>query len=291
MTLLEAIFMGIIQGVTEFLPVSSSGHLAIFKNLFHVEAPGLLFDVLLHVGTLVAVFICYYKDIFKMLLEFFKMVGDICRNIGIFLTNHIKKEKKAYHRVISNGYRKFDLLIIVTCIPTGIIGIIDSNLVEQASEILLIPAICLLINSVILFISDRLKDGQKMPKEATFTNAFLIGIAQGIATLPGISRSGTTITAAVACGFKRSFAVKYSFILSIPAILGSLIFELADVDLSVITSTELVNYIVGMVVAGVVGYICIKTMLVIVKKKKFTYFAVYCLIVGVLSIAGYFYMA
>ncbi len=285
MTLLESVLMGIIQGVTEFLPVSSSGHLAIFKSLFHVETPGLLFDILLHVGTLLAVFVCYYKDIFKMLAEFFKMLADIFFNFTLLFQ---RKEEKKKRKIVSNGYRKFDLLVLVTCIPTGIIGVVDSDMVEKASDILLIPGICLIINSVILFVSDRLKDGKNGPKETSFTSAFLIGVAQGIATLPGISRSGTTITACVACGFQRNFAVKYSFILSIPTILGSLLFEITDVDLSLVTANEVCNYAVGMLVAALVGFVCIKTMLVVVRQKKFTYFAVYSLIVGVLSVVGYF---
>ena len=125
MSLLQAILMGIIQGVTEFLPVSSSGHLAIFKALFQIEEPGLLFDVLLHVGTLFAVFIVYFKDILKMITEFFCMIGDCFHNMTCFFKNHFGKENEPYLRVVSNSYRKFDLFVSVATIPTGIIGIVD----------------------------------------------------------------------------------------------------------------------------------------------------------------------
>ncbi|MBO5524819.1 MAG: undecaprenyl-diphosphate phosphatase, partial [Roseburia sp.] len=123
------------------------------------------------------------------------------------------------------------------------------------------------------------------------TNAFGIGIAQGIATLPGLSRSGTTITACLLSGFNRNFAVKYSFIMSIPAILGALVLQLKDFKEINVTGTEVGYYIIGMIIAALVGYVCIKTMLVIVRRKKFTGFAIYCLLVGALSIGGYFYMA
>ena len=280
--------MGIIQGVTEFLPVSSSGHLAIFKALFHVEAPGLLFDVMLHVGTLVAVFLCFYKDILQLLAELGMMIADIFRNFSIWFSNLNSEERRPYHKVISNGYRKFDVLLIMATIPTGIIGVFDSDLVEKMSGILLCPGICLLVTGVILLVADRLPEGEKSPKNTTFSNAFLIGIAQGIATLPGISRSGSTIAACLGSGFKKTYAVRFSFILSIPAILGSLIFELLDVDLKSVVPVDVAAYLVGAAVAAVVGFICIRVMLVIVKRQKFFGFSIYCFLMGAVSIIAFF---
>ena len=278
MSLLQAILMGIIQGLTEFLPVSSSGHLAIFKILFGVDTDtGLLFDVLLHIGTLVAICIVYYKDVLKMIVE----------GIG----NKTGKTDEPYLRIVNSSYRKLVVLIIVSTIPTGIIGVVGKDVVEMASEILLIPGICLILTAVLLFIADHTRDGEKLPKSVTYTNAFGVGIAQGIATLPGLSRSGTTITACLLSGFNRNFAVKYSFLMSIPAILGALVLELKDCTAVALSGAEIAYYVVGMIVAAVVGYVCIKTMLIVVRRKKFTGFAIYCLIVGVISIGGYIYMA
>lgn len=292
MSLLEAILMGIIQGVTEFLPVSSSGHLALFKILFDVkDVGGLLFDVILHLGTLLAIFAVYYKDIWKMIREGFAIIADVCRNIGILFSNLANKKKGGYHHVVRNGYRKFVLLVIVSTIPTGVIGVLGADLVEMSSKILLVPGICLVITSMLLFLADHCKGGDKMPRQVTYSNAFMIGIAQGIATMPGLSRSGTTIAACLLSGFNRKFAVKYSFIMSIPAILGSLVFELSDIASVSFTSTELIYYLVGMAVAAVVGYICIKAMLYVVRQKKFTGFAIYCFVVGVVSVGVYFYQA
>ena len=292
MSLFEAIFMGVIQGLTEFLPVSSSGHLAIFKNIFQINTDtGILYDVLLHLGTLIAVFIVYYKDIFKMITEGLGLIGDACCNVGIFFQNKGKKRGLPYRRVIKNGYRKFDMLVIVSTIPTAIIGYVAQDLVEAASEILLIPGICLIITAILLFISDRVPGGNKTPKQVTYTNAFGIGICQGMATLPGLSRSGTTITACIISGFDRNFAVKYSFIMSIPAILGAAVLQLKDIGSVEVTAPEVGSYIAGTAIAAIVGYICIKTLLVIVRKKKFTYFAIYCLLIGALSIGGYFILA
>ena len=292
MSLLQAIFMGIIQGLTEFLPVSSSGHLALFKILFNVNTDtGLLYDVLLHVGTLAAICVVYYKDLAKMIVEGVCLIRDAFVNVGIFFKNLSREDKQAYRRVVNSSYRKFVMLVIVSTIPTGIIGVFGKDAVELASEILIVPGICLIITAILLFIVDRLPQGEKLPRQVTYTNAFAIGIAQGIATLPGLSRSGTTITACLLSGFNRKFAVKYSFIMSIPAILGSLVLELKDFGGMHVTGTEICYYIIGRVVAAVVGYICIKTMLVIVRKKKFTIFSIYCLVVGIISVAGYFYVS
>ncbi len=295
MTLLQAILMGLIQGLTEFLPVSSSGHLALFKILFKVETDtGILFDVLLHVGTLIAICIVYYRDLWKLIVEGCCILRDSFANIAIFFRKTIRKEEESYIRVISSSYRKFVMLIIVSTIPTGIIGIAGKDAVSRAAEVLIVPGICLIVTAVLLFTADHLKDGEKFPKHVSYTNAFGIGIAQGIATLPGLSRSGTTITACLVRGFNRNFAVKYSFIMSIPAILGALVLELKDVIGAggvKIGGMEILYYIIGMLTAGGVGYVCIKTMLVIVRRKKFTIFAVYCLIAGAVSIGGYFYLA
>lgn len=292
MSLLQAIIMGFIQGITEFLPVSSSGHLAIFKILFHMETDtGLLFDVILHLGTLIAIFAVYYKDILRMIVEGFRIIRDVFINIVRFFRNHCMHEKEEYIRIVTNGYRKFVMLVIVSTIPTGIIGVVASDFITMASEILIVPGICLIVTSILLFIADRINSGNKGPKNISYTNGFIIGICQGIATLPGLSRSGTTISACLISGFDRRFAVKYSFIMSIPAVLGAAILEIKDISFASVTGTEVAYYLVGMAVAAIVGYICIKTMLVIVRNKKFTFFSVYCFLVGALSIGGYFYMA
>lgn len=291
MSLLQAILMGLIQGLTEFLPVSSSGHLAIFKQILGVNTDtGIMFDVLLHLGTLLAIFVAYYKDIWKLICEGFALIRDLCINFGRFIGNLFTSEKKEYLRIIHNSYRKFVVLIIVSTIPTGVIGVLASDLIEQASEILLIPGICLLITAALLFAADRLPQGEKKPQGTSYGNALFVGICQGFATLPGLSRSGTTITACLFCGFERKFAVKYSFIMSIPAVLGAAVLELKDLDIGTLATSELLCYGAGMVVAAVVGYICIKTMLVVVRKKKFTIFSIYCLALGLLSILGYFFL-
>ena len=289
MSILESILLGIVQGITEFLPVSSSGHLAILQNIFHVETNGcMLFDIMLHIGTLVAVFVVYYRDIWKMIQEALFMVADIFSNLKTFCLNKVHKTSLKYKRIVHNSYRKFVVLILVSTVPTGILGVLGKDLISAASETLLIPGICLLITGVLLLMADLAKEGGKLPKQVSYKEGLIIGTAQGFATLPGLSRSGTTIAACVLCGLDRKFAVKYSFILSIPAILGAAVLEVKDVMEEPIAMGEIGIYAIGAVFAAAVGYVCIKTMLLVVRNKKFKYFSWYCFAIGAIAIVGHF---
>ena len=291
MSIFKAIILGIVQGLTEFLPVSSSGHLAIMKNLLHVETDtGILFDVLLHCATLIAVFAVMYRDIIKLIVDFFGIVRDVFINIGRFFSNLTAVHKKPYIVLASTSYRKFVIMLIISTIPTGILGILLSDVIESVSTALLIPGICLIATGLILFISDLLNEGKKKPKTANYGDAFVVGVSQGVATLPGLSRSGVTIAACLLCGFDRKFAVKYSFIMSMPAILGAMILELKDIGGTHLAGNEIAAYILGMVVAAVVGFFAIRIMLNLVMNRYFKYFAFYCLGIGAVSIIAYLVM-
>lgn len=285
MTLINAIILGVIQGLAEFLPISSSGHLSILQEVLKVKNAGMFFDIMLHLGTLVAIFFAYWKDIKKLIVEGIMIIKDSLHNCFSFFyyITHRQKQRKYIH-IVNTPYRKFVILIIISTIPTGIIGVLFKDIVEAASSSLLITGICLLITGVILLIADMLPDGKKRPNQVTYSQAGIIGVVQGLATLPGISRSGSTITACLLCGFDKGFAVKYSFIMSIPAVLGAVVLELKDFSKITVDSSELMNYGIGTLLAAIVGYICIKTMLVVVRGKRFKYFAYYCFIIGAFAI-------
>lgn len=183
MTFLKAIFLGFVQGITEFLPVSSSGHLAICKHLLNMQLDtGILFDCLLHFATLIAICIVFHKDVFGMIVEFFKMIGDIFHNLFELIKTK-DKSKRDYRKVVGSPYRKLVLMILVSSVPTAIIGFAAKDLVETLEETLLFPGIFLIITAIILFVADRIKDGNKSIKEATYPDSLIIGVAQGIATL------------------------------------------------------------------------------------------------------------
>ena len=278
MNIIQAIILGIVQGLTEFLPVSSSGHLAIIQNLFHINTDGgLLFDVLLHIGTLIAIFLVFWKDIVKLVIEFFGIIGDFFRRFS-----------DPDLIVLSSAYRKFVLLIIVSTIPTGILGYVGRHFVAYASSTLIIPGIGLIITAILLFICDRIGDGRNGIKKISYLNAFEIGMAQGVATIPGISRSGATISVGLMLGIKKETAVKYSFIMSIPAVIGAAVLEIKDAGGTTVTVSTVVAYVVGMIVSAVVGYFAIRCMIGVVRRKRYIYFSIYCMVMGLVEIIGHF---
>lgn len=285
MTLFQAVIMGLVQGITEFLPVSSSGHLVIISQLLHMNSDtGILFEIMLHVGTLIAVFAAFWSDIKRLFIEIFRIFRDIFQNIKIFFYNKKKNDAKRYHKILPNNYRKFVILILISTIPTAIMGLLLRSLVISASTSLLAAGSGLLITAVLLLVVDYNQNGMKIPMDVTYANAVIIGICQGLAVFPGISRSGITITACLLCGFQKKFSVKYSFIMSIPAIIGAAVLELVKMPEADIVWVEGLYGIIGMMIAAGVGFICIKMMLVLVQKRKFKFFAVYCAVIGIVAI-------
>ena len=271
MTLIHAVLLGLIQGVAEFLPISSSGHLAIAEHLLGqagaADIPG-FFDVLLHLGTLVAVFAAYWRDIRDMIVEFFTGVGDLARGTT-------PSPVPPARRMI--------LLIIVGTLPLlAVLPVKDQ--VEGLGDNMYFVAGALLVTGCLLFASDRVRKGRKTERTATLADVLLVGAAQAVATCPGISRSGTTITAGCFLGFERKFAVRFSFLLSIPAVLGANILSLKDALEAQVPWEEVPAYLAGVLVAAVVGYACIRLLKMIAEKGKFGFFAYYCWIVGAVTL-------
>lgn len=291
MSLLQAIFMGLLHGLTEFLPVSSSGHLALGRQLFEIETSGAFFDILLRIGTLAAVVAVYFKDIGKMIAESCGMLRDLFWNILRVFKHKTGDEQEDYRRVVNSSYRKFTLLFLVSAIPVVVIGIVVRELAELTAQILLLPGIFLIVTGVLLFFAGRMVEGERTPKNITYTNSFIVGICQGIAALPGFSHLGIALSACLISGYSRKFAVKYAFLLFIPALLVEIAADIGTGDFAALTGGDVCNAVAAALIAAFVGYICIKLMLVIVKKKKLTIFSIYCLIIGAASIGTYFYLA
>ena len=270
MSLLSSILLGLIQGIAEFLPISSSGHLAIAEHLLGMsgatEIPE-FFDVLLHLGTLAAVFVAYWDDIRDMIVEFFCGVRDLARHTT---------------PTPVPPARRLILLIIVGTLPLfAVLPVKDQ--VEGLADNMYFVAAALIVTGFLLFASDRVKKGRRTEKSARLTDVLVVGVAQAIATCPGISRSGTPITAGCFVGFERKFAVRYSFLMSIPAILGANILSIKDAMDTVVVS-EIPVYLVGVAVSAIVGYACIRLLKMIADKGKFGAFAYYCWAVGALTL-------
>ena len=290
MSVLQAILLGIVQGITEFLPVSSFGHMAAIENAMGITRDtAVLFEVLLHVGTLVAVFFAFREDIRRTLEELLGMILDLIGNANIYFHNRRTGENLHYARVVHGTYRKFTAVMLVSFIPTAMLGYICRRLVTMAAASKLLPGACIMITGVFLLVTDLSNiGGNKTPKDVTYDNAMWVGICQGISVFPGISRCGMTICAGLLCGFSRKFAVKYSYLISIPAILGSLVLELGEFTGPQMTVSLGFTYIFGMIIAGVVGYFTIRFLLHNLQRGKLRYFAFYCFLAGAIALISNF---
>lgn len=271
MSLLDAIIQAIVQGLTEFLPVSSSGHLSLYQHFTGNSGEGaLMFSAILHLGTLVAVFVAFKKDI----IELIKELGNIFKDI--------------FHKKFSfkqmNPYRRLIFMIIISCFCLAPFALFKRWFegVGQDDSIFA-EGLCFLYTSAILYMSDRCNKGNKDPRSIKVKDAVTVGLFQGVALLPGVSRSGSTISAGLFSGFKRKTAVKYSFILGIPVILLSCLMEVKDAIGSNV-HVGAGNCIVGFIVAAVVGLGAIKLVEWLVTSDKFKVFAYYTFVLGVIVI-------
>ena len=272
MTILESVFLGLIQGLAEFLPISSSGHLSIFQNFFRISAGGesnLLFDVLLHLGTLVSVCVVYWHDLVSIVRELLDMVHSA--------GHPVPGEKKRYPAV-----RLLVMMFFATLPLFLVLPLQDS--VEKLYDSTLFIGIALLLTGAMLYVADRMPKGHKTEKNMRVVDALVVGLCQGIATMPGLSRSGTTITAGMATGLNRQFAVKFSFLISIPAVLGANLLSLVKAIKAGVDTALLPTYLVGTLAAMVVGYFALNLVKYISRKGKFGWFAYYCWAVGVLTL-------
>jgi undecaprenyl-diphosphatase len=279
LSILKAIILGCVQGITEFLPISSSGHLSLFQHFLGVGGEGsLLFSVLLHLGTLIAVFIVFHKTIFELVIEAFDLLKDV-------FTGRFKFKQL-------EGIKKMLVMFVFSCIPLLFLLIPignDMKLMDylggfSEDDSILLEGICFLATGVLLLTSTHISKKKTLTRDVNVVDAFAIGIAQAFAAgFPGISRSGSTISTGMICGVSKSNMVEYSFILGIPAILVANIVEFKDaVELG--SEFEALPAIIGVIVAAVVGVLCIKLLQWILKKDAWKYFGYYCLALGALTI-------
>lgn len=270
MSIFEALIMGLVQGLTEFLPVSSSGHLVIFGEILGLQIDdGNAFAVLLHLATFISVCIVYYKDVIELIKEFFLMIADICRGRFDF--------KRPYRRML--------IMLIIATVPAVVVGVIFKMFdIDAILSNLLMVGFMLLITAVLMFIVDRFNKNTFDASNAKYSSAFAVGLAQACALMPGLSRSGSTITAARALGYKKEFAIKFSFLMSLPAILGAAVLEGAGLIGSGGFSVEIVPLAVGFIAAAVSGVLAIKFLINLLNKNKFYVFSVYCALAGAVSI-------
>ncbi len=266
--MLKTIVLGIVQGLTEFLPVSSSGHLVLFQHIFHkgsAVAGDISLEVFLHLGTVMAVIIYFRRDIFYLAKSLF------CWK------NNLEQSKHKKNRTVL-------LYLIISSAVTGFIYLIFGDFIERIFSAPMVVALMLILTGNILFLSDLKTQTMIILPNLGIFRSIVIGIGQGVSMLPGISRSGTTIAAGLLTGVNRSDAARYSFLLSIPAILGANLNEFRT--LINLTGAQFIEYLAGAIAAFVSGFLVISLLIRLVQNKKLKYFSCYCWLIALLSI-GY----
>ena len=273
MSIWSAIFLGIVQGLAEFRPISSSGHLSVLQNLLHLnslEEGHLFFDVLLHLGTLVSIFICYWADIKGMVREIFLVLRG-----GRTASGERIKQPLSSARLF--------LMLVIATLPLVLIVPIN-DMVEQLYYQTWFIGVAFLLTGCLLFVSDKMTPGHKTEKNMRIRDALIIGCCQCVATIPGLSRSGTTITAGIATGLDRSFAMRFSFLLSIPAVIGANVLGIVDAIQQDFDLAQMPVYLVGMLAAIISGIGAIMLMKFIARKNKFGFFTYYCWAAGIITL-------
>ncbi len=271
MDIIQGIIIGIVQGLTEFLPVSSSAHLVFAHRLLGVES-SIAFDVFLHLGTLIAVMWFFRYDIYKMLVSWFSSIQDILH--GRF--------KEGFYE---DPYKRLAWYVILATIPVGIVGVLFEDSVDALfSGALYVPAFFLFVTGTILYLSQRMSNGEINYNTITKKEALFMGLGQACAILPGLSRSGTTIAAGLTIGLNKEFAAKFSFILSIPAIFGAFVIQLKDIGSAM--DANFLPIFLGFIASIVAGYIAIKWMLDLIQNKSLDIFAYYCWLMGLIVFMG-----
>lgn len=264
--ILKMILMGIIQGTSEFLPISSSGHLAVLERVLGFEEPGLFIAQMLHFGTFLSVLYVFRKDVLNLIKEFINLIINI-----------VKRDNTKI-----NGNQKTALYIILASIPTAIIGIVFKDTFESFYSNMRFISVMFLITAVLLYFTDYFL-GNKNIYDVNIFGPIGIGMVQGLAILPGISRSGSTIFAATSIDIKKSEAAKFSFLLSLPATFGAFIFGIRDMIKVGESASFSLPLLIGVIVSFVVGVISLKFLLNLINKNKLKYFSVYLLVIAIIT--------
>jgi len=265
----QTILLGIIQGLTEFLPISSSGHLVLFQHIIGLKEPEVLLDVALHIGTLLAILYFFLDDIKGMTIDGLGFIKDLV----------VRKKTLVEIRQMPNV--ALILWIIIGTVPTGIIGVAFKPLFTYMFGSAFVVGLMLIVTGLILWSSLFIPEGMKANREPGLISALLVGIMQGAAIIPGISRSGSTIVCGLFCGLNREAAGKFSFLLSVPAIIGA---SLLEFDIDRITKIGAVPFILGIAVSFIVGVLSLKATMALVRKGDLYYFTPYCILVGIITI-------
>lgn len=284
MDILQSILLGILQGATEFFPVSSTGHLVLAEKFIATSGDPAAFNLILHAGTLAALLFAMQKDISRLLLEMLHMIGGLFRNLFAYLKSSASRGEPDYVRIVTSNYGKMFLLILTASASSAVTALPLRHLGLTGSDNPIFSGTGFLLTGVLLLVTDRIEPGTKVPRDITYLQAAVIGIIQGVTVLNGISRTGIMIVAGILLGFGKKFAIRFSFLLSVPVVFGGLILNLGEYLRADLSADILANYAAGALAAFIAGLVTIGIAMNGMRKTGFKVFSYYSFILGTISI-------
>lgn len=285
MEIFREILLGVVQGITGVLPVSSSAHMILLGRIFDMDSGYLsLFLCLLKISTLLAVIIILFKDVMKLIIGAFQLIQDVFSNLFIFFIRLLGRRKEGYFVLDTNPYKRLVLMLMISSAVTYVIARFIGSIAQNVSRMPMAVGICFLLSALILFISDSMGAGKKTVKNMNVLDAVVIGLAQGLSVVPGVSRVVMTLAAAMALGFGRSFSLKYSCYLAIPTITGYALITLHNLAGTAVSLGNLGNILAGMLCCGILSALCLRLMMNLAKKGSYRIFSAYGVIISIITI-------
>lgn len=285
MTIIKAIIIGLVAGITDFLPVSTTGHITLFGNIMGIQGDiDLMLIIALHLGTLISILLVYFRPVVRCFLEFIGIIADLITNIRVLFSG--RSGEKVYRKIVTNSYRKLVVLVLIALIPTIVIGCFVVTLTESLACNILASGIGLMVTALLLLVASFTGRLYKGPHEAKVFDAVLIGAFQGFSGFTGISRLGMSTSSAYLSGFTTKLALLFSFILAIPTVIGAFAYE-AIRNGSAVPAVGIGFTLIAMMTAAIVGYFALVFLRRFLSSRFTRYFAAYCFVIGIVSIVIY----
>ena len=285
---LKTIITGLIDGLTGFLPVGSSGHIAILRNTFGITVKETyLLDICLKLAALAVIVFSMKKDVRGVINGAKRLFVSLLVNISTFFGNINKMDKEEYVRISDYAYTKLLAMILIATIPTGIIGVVSRDLVDIAGGTVIFPGIFTIITGACLFVVNDMADGTVKPKDATYFGAFLIGVFQGFSAFPGLSRVGLVVSCCLLLHFDRKLTFKFTFLSAIPALVGAIFVDIIDLFIYGASDYKMIPaYLLAGILAFITGVFGIRIIHSSILRGKYVFYAIYCLVFGAFALAA-----
>ncbi|MGN0160932.1 MAG: undecaprenyl-diphosphate phosphatase [Lachnospiraceae bacterium] len=285
MEIFREILLGIVQGITGYLPVSSQGHVFLFCTIFGMEMTYSKFLLcMLKISGVFSIMIYFFKDIIKLVIGAFQLIQDLFSNLVIFINHRLGRDSEGYYVLDTNPFKRQALMLVYSCITTFLVAMMIHSIGDNASQMPMFIGITSIVSGVILFLAERLRRGHKSLERMNTMDAVMIGLAQGIGVIPGLSRVVLTYSMALALGYKRNQSMRYTCLLSIPTVIGYSLFSIKTMAGTAVSLSNLGNILAAMLFCGILTFLMVRVMLGIAKRGTTIGFAVYNVIAGALVV-------